>query len=77
MTKHFVKLVCPSILSNAGSFVIITINAVFAGQFAEDSAAKLAGYGLGTMMLAMICRYILTGINCAQETLVSQAYGQR
>ena len=57
--------------------MIMTINAVFAGQFVKDSTAKLIGFGLGTMMLNMICRFVLTGINCAQETLVSQAFGQR
>ena len=28
------------------------------------------------MFLGMFCRHILTGINCAQETLVGPAYGQ-
>ena len=77
MTKHFAKLAGPSVITNVGSYIIMTINAVYAGQFVEDSATKLAGFGLGTMMLSMICRYVLTGINCAQETLVSQAFGQR
>jgi len=27
------------------------------------------------MILGMFCRHVLAGINCAQETLVSQAYG--
>lgn len=28
------------------------------------------------MILGMFCRHVLAGLNCAQETLVSQAYGQ-
>ena len=28
------------------------------------------------MLLGMFCRHVLAGVNCAQETLVSQAYGQ-
>jgi len=28
------------------------------------------------MILGMFCRHVLAGVNCAQETLVSQAYGQ-
>ena len=27
------------------------------------------------MLLSMFCRHVLAGVNCAQETLVSQAYG--
>jgi len=76
MAKTFGKLVGPSIVTNVGSFMVMTINTIFAGQFKEDSAAKLAGVGLGTMALSMICRHVLAGVNCAQETLVSQAYGQ-
>ena len=77
MTKHFARLAGPSIITNFCGFMIMTINAVIAGQFVEDSVAKLTGFGLGTMMLNMVCRFVLTGINCAQETLVSQAFGQR
>ena len=54
----------------------MTVNTIFAGQFAEDSAAKLAGVGLGSMILGMFCRHVLAGLNSAIETLVSQAFGQ-
>jgi len=77
MTIHFTKLMCPSVITSIGSFLIFTINTIFAGQFEKDSAAKLAGVGVGSMMLSMIMRYVLTGMNCAQETLVPEAYGQR
>ena len=77
MTIHFTKLMCPSVITSVGSFLIFTINTIFAGQFENDSAAKLAGVGVGSMMLSMIMRYVLTGMNCAQETLVPEAYGQR
>lgn len=70
MTIHFTKLMCPSVITSIGSFLIFTINTIFAGQFENDSAAKLAGVGVGSMMLSMIMRYVLTGMNCAQETLV-------
>ena len=56
MTKHFAKLVGPSIITTVSSYIIMTINSVYAGQFVEDSATKLAGFGLGTMILSMICR---------------------
>ena len=56
--------------------MVMTANTIFAGQFKENSAAKLAGVGLGSMVLGMFCRHVLAGVNCAQETLVSQSYGQ-
>ena len=42
----------------------------------NDSAAKLAGVGLGNMFLGMFCRQILNGMNSALETMASHAYGK-
>ena len=75
MIKHFLSLAGPSVITNVFSYMVMTVNTIFAGQFENDSAAKLAGVGLGSMVLGMFCRHVLAGINCAQETLVSQAYG--
>ena len=75
MTKHFLSLAGPSVITNVFSYMVMTVNTIFAGQFEHDSAAKLAGVGLGSMVLGMFCRHVLAGVNCAQETLVSQAYG--
>jgi hypothetical protein len=33
MTIHFTKLMCPSVITSIGSFLIFTINTIFAGQF--------------------------------------------
>ena len=76
MFKLFMSLAIPSIVTNVFSYMVMTVNTIFAGQFEHDSAAKLAGVGLGSMILGMFCRLVLAGVNCAQETLVSQAYGQ-
>mmetsp|Transcript_11618 Transcript_11618/g.15746 ORF Transcript_11618/g.15746 Transcript_11618/m.15746 type:complete len:96 (-) Transcript_11618:1412-1699(-) len=76
MLKNFAHLAVPSIITNVFSYMVMTVNTIFAGQFKEDSAAKLAGVGLGSMILGMLCRIVLAGVNCAQETIVSQAYGQ-
>ena len=75
MLRHFLRLAIPSIITNVFSYMVMTVNTIFAGQFKEDSAAKLAGVGLGSMILGMFCRIVLAGVNCAQETLVSQAFG--
>ena len=71
MLKHFSKLAGPSVVTNVFSYMVMTVNTIFAGQFQENSAAKLAGVGLGSMVLGMFCRHVLAGVNCAQETLVS------
>ena len=54
-------------------FLTFTVNTIFAGQL--NDAAKLAGVGLGTTLLNILCFEILMGINGAIETLVSQAFG--
>ena len=76
MLKHFSKLAGPSVVTNVFSYMVMTVNTIFAGQLQENSAAKLADVGLGSMVLGMFYRHVLAGVNCAQETLVSQAYGQ-
>ena len=76
MAKKFGRLAIPSVITNLFNYLVMTSNTIFAGNFEHDSAAKLAAVGLGTMFLGMFCRHILTGINCAQETLVGPAYGQ-
>jgi len=76
MLNIFLKVAIPSIITNVLSYVVMTVTTIFAGQFKEDSAAKLAGVGLSSMILGMFCRLVLAGVNCAQETLVSQAFGQ-
>ena len=49
------------------------VDIIFAGRF--DDAAKLAGVGLGNTFLNIVCLSICMGMNCALETLVSQAFG--
>ena len=65
MLGHFLKLAIPCIITNVFSYAVMTVNTIFAGRFTEDSAAKLAGVGLGSMILGMFCRLVLAGVNCA------------
>ena len=65
MLKHFAQLAIPSIITNVFSYMVMTVNTIFAGQFEDDSAPKLAGVGLGSMILGMFCRQVLSGVNCA------------
>ena len=59
-------------LVELGRYLIYLINAVYAGRFGD--AAKLAGVGLGTTFLNIICLIPLRGVNGAQDTFTSQAY---
>ena len=56
-------------------YLTSVINTVYAGKL--NNAAKLAGVGLGTTLINVICVVPLLGMNGAVETLVSQAYGAR
>ena len=56
--------------------LVFLLNIVFAGRMTNNSAAKLAGVGLGNMFLGMFCRQILNGMNSALETMASHAYGK-
>ena len=69
MLKKFLRLAVPTILSC--NFMLLTglANTIFAGRF--NDAAKLAGVGLGTSAMCIICLAVVLGLNGALETLVS------
>ena len=73
ITYKFLRIAIPTIFSCLFLELIYFINAVFAGGL--DDAAKLAGVGLGTVFINMICLHPLIGMNGAVETLVSLAFG--
>ena len=50
------------------------MNVAVAGRYLDDPA-KLAGVGLAITLLNSVFIWPMTGMNCAVETLVSQAYG--
>ena len=76
MTKNFIKIAVPSMITTLINYIVMTINLIFVGQLAHDSAAKLAGVGLGNIFLSMFGRHIIFATNSALETFVSQAFGQ-
>ena len=71
MSKQFVKIAVPSIITTVINYVVMTVNLIFVGQLKHDSAAKLAGVGLGNIFLGMFCRHIICSTNSALETFVS------
>lgn len=76
MASHFARLSVPSVVTGVLNFMVLTTNTIFAGNFKDDSATKLAAVGLGSMIVGMFCRHIMTGIASAIETLVAPCYGQ-
>ena len=71
MACKFTKLAVPSVITNFFNYLVLTVNTIFAGQLEHDSTPKLAAVGIGSMILGMLCRNILVGVNAAQETLVA------
>ena len=76
MSKNFIKIAVPSMITTLINYIVMTINIIFVGQLEHDSAAKLAGVGLGNIFLSMFGRHIICSTNSALETFVSQAFGQ-
>ena len=66
-------------ISSILCFLMMTIqeqiNVVFVGNLSDP--AKLAGLGLGNMVMNLAPYALLTGVNTALETFVSQAYGRQ
>ena len=70
----FLKIALPSILNNFIGYGVIITN-VFAGRM--NDPVKLGVVGLtGTVVFVMVVT-LMIGLNSAQETLTSQAYGAR
>ena len=69
----FLKLVVPAILTNVVGHSSIVTNSVFAGRL--NDPIKLAAVGLSNVCCNILVCSIMIGLNSAQETLTSQAYG--
>ena len=73
--KKYVRLGVVSILCFVMMIVQDQINVAFIGNISDP--AKLAGIGLGNMVLNLVPYALLFGVNTALETFVSQAYGRQ
>ena len=69
----FIKLAVPAIFTNLAAFATVVTNGVFAGRL--NDPVKLAVIGLANVTCNILVFSILIGLNSAQETLTSQAYG--
>ena len=73
MLKSFLKLAVPAILQNALNFLMIITNAAFAGRL--DDPAMLAAVGIGNVLCMIFLIIMYMGLDSAQDTLTSWAYG--
>ena len=73
--RKYVRLGVASILCFVMMVIQEQINVIFIGNLSDP--AKLAGIGLGNMVLNLVPYALLIGVNTALETLVSQAYGRQ
>ena len=73
MLTIFLKLAVPAVLTNLASYACGVTNQVFAGRMGDPE--KLAGVGLATATCSMMMLTLMIGLNAAQETLTSQAFG--
>ena len=72
--RKYANLGIPSVLCFVMMIVQEQINLIFIGNLNDPT--KLAGIGLGNMVLNLFANGMLIGVNTALETLVSQAFGR-
>lgn len=75
MLLQFIKLALPSILTNVLAFVSNIVIIVFAGQL--DDPIYVAAIGLSLSFNVVMISSLMIGLNAAQETLTSQAFGAK
>ena len=73
MVVCFAKVAVPAFTSNVFGMVCLVVNSIFAGQLEDPNMLAAVGVGNVTTMFFIVT--IFMGINAAQETLTSQAYG--
>ena len=74
MAKVFCKQAVPAICTNLLGYVTVVANTIFAAKM--NDPVKLAVIGLSNVYHNIMILSLLIGLNSAQETLTSQAYGR-
>ena len=69
----FLKLALPAMFTNIMGFATVVVNGVFAGRMIDP--VNLAVVGLTSACGNVMGISLVIGLNSAQETLTSQAYG--
>ena len=73
MLSIFLKIAVPSILTNILAFASVVTNTIFAGTL--EDPINLAVVGLAGTCVSIMVQSVMIGLNSAQETLTSQAFG--
>ena len=75
MFKVFLRIAVPSIFTNLSVEVTHLVSYTIAGHIAAEDSHELAALGLALSCIDIFVIFIFIGINSAQETLTSQAFG--
>ena len=67
------RIATPAVLSNMMAVVTVITNTMIAGRMNDPT--KLAAVGLANVCFGIMMLSVMSGLNSAQETLTSQAYG--
>ena len=73
MVSIFLEISIPAIFTNVIAYCTIINNGVFAGHM--NDPIKVAVVGLSNVCCMIMVQSFLIGVNSAQETLTSQAFG--
>ena len=76
-TSKMISLICgvavPALITNVLGYFCVVVNAVFAGRMSDPT--KLAAVGITSVIMNLMILSLMIGLNSAQETLTSQAFG--
>ena len=73
MFRTFIRIALPAMLTNLSAFTTVIVAYTFTGHM--NDPVKLAALGLAYSVNSMLVVNLLIGLNAAQETLTSQAFG--
>ena len=74
MSRVFCKIAVPAVCTNLLGYITVLSNTIFAARM--NDPVKLAVIGLANVCHTIMILSLLIGLNAAQETLTSQAYGR-
>ena len=73
MFKTFIALALPAMLTNLAGMTTNIVSLIFAGHMSDPT--NLAAHALAFSSNSILVKSLLVGLNAAQETLTSQAFG--
>ena len=75
-TNEILRLAIPTIITQIIFKCQDTVNLIFLGQWEKGDKNLVAGVGLGNLCTTFSGFTVMIGMNCALDTLISQAAGQ-